>query len=83
MRGKFEDQLSLDLPQMCRAMAVTTLGHQQSLGLHVIPQHEFLRVRMEVYLLVYPVRNRMPVQMMLEPVRSYVSGTTSGTIPCR
>jgi len=25
----------------------------------------------------------MPVQMMLEPVRSYVSGTISGSSPCR
>ena len=25
----------------------------------------------------------MPVQVMLEPVRSYVSGTISGTSPCR
>ena len=47
----------------------------------MIPQHELLGVRMEVDLLVHPVRNRMPVQMMLEPVRSYVSGTISGTIP--
>ena len=47
----------------------------------MIPQHELPRVRMEVDLLMYPVGNRMPVQMMLEPVRSYVSGTISGTIP--
>jgi hypothetical protein len=46
---------------------------------------------MEVDLLMYPryarhrhpVGHRMPVQVMLEPVRSYVSGTISGTIPCR
>jgi hypothetical protein len=46
---------------------------------------------MQVHLLVYPryarhrhpVGNRIPVQMMLEPVRSYVRGTIGGTNPCR
>jgi hypothetical protein len=38
----------------------------------MIPQHEFLRIRMEVHLLVHPVGNRVPVQMMLDPVRRYV-----------
>jgi hypothetical protein len=55
MRGKFEDQLSLDLPQMCRAMAVTTIGHQQSLGLHVIPQHQLPGIRIKANLLVHPL----------------------------
>jgi hypothetical protein len=51
--------------------------------LHVIPQHEFFGVRMEVRLLVHPVGHRIAAQVMLEPVRSYVSGTISGTSPCR
>ena len=55
----------------------------QDLDLHVIPQHQLLGIRMQVHLLVHPVGNRMPVEMMLEPVRSYVSGTISGTVPCR
>jgi hypothetical protein len=38
---------------------------------------------MEVRLLVQPLWHRMPIQMMLEPVRSYVSGTMSGTSPCQ
>jgi hypothetical protein len=32
----------------------------------VIPQHQLLGMRMEVDLLVHPLGNRMPVQMMLE-----------------
>lgn len=42
--------------------------------LHVIPQHPFLGPRMEAHLPVQPVPHRMPVQGMLEPVRSYVGG---------
>jgi hypothetical protein len=49
----------------------------------MIPQHQLLGIRMQVDLLVHPVGHRMPVQMMLEPVRSYVSGTISGTNPWR
>jgi hypothetical protein len=49
----------------------------------MIPQHQLLGVGMQINLLVHPVGNRVPVQVMLEPVRSYVSGTISGTIPCR
>jgi hypothetical protein len=57
----------------------------------MIAQHQFLRVGMEVHLLVYPrcarykhpVGNRIAVQVVLEPVRSYVRGTISGTSPCR
>jgi hypothetical protein len=37
---------------------------------------------MEVDLLVYPVGHSAAVQVMLEPVRSYVSGTISSS-PCR
>jgi hypothetical protein len=47
----------------------------------VIQQHQFLRVGIQIDLPVHPVENRMPVQVMLEPVRSYVSGTISGTSP--
>jgi hypothetical protein len=36
---------------------------------------------MQVDLLVYPVGNRIAVQAMLEPVRSYVSVTIGGTSP--
>jgi len=60
-----------------------TTGLRQSLTLHMIPQHELLGIGMEVDLLVHPVGNRMPVQVMLEPVRSYVRGTISGTSPWR
>ena len=38
---------------------------------------------MQIHLLVYPLGHWIAVQMMLEPVRSYVSGTISGTSPCR
>ncbi len=40
----------------------------------MIPQHQFLGARMEAHLPVHPVPNRMPVQWMLEPVRSDVRG---------
>ena len=36
---------------------------------------------MEVGLLVDPVRHRVAVQVVLEPVRSYVRGTISGSRP--
>jgi hypothetical protein len=65
----------------------------------VIPQHELLRIRMELHLQVYPtlrwappqgtgtgkhpVGRRISVQVMLEPVRSYVRGTIRGTSPWR
>jgi hypothetical protein len=49
----------------------------------MIPQHQLLRVRMQVHLLVHPLGHRMPVHMMLEPVRSYVSGTIRDSSPCR
>jgi hypothetical protein len=55
----------------------------QVLDLHVIPQHQLLGIRMQIHLLVHPLGNRIAVQVMLEPVRSYVSGTISGTSPCR
>jgi hypothetical protein len=64
---------------------------QQRLHLCVIAQHEFLGIGLQIHLLVYPrcarhrhpVGHRMPVQVVLEPVRSYVSGTLSGSSPCR
>jgi hypothetical protein len=62
-----------------------------SLDQHVIPQHQLFGIRMEVHLLVHPrcARHRRPlghriaVQVMLQPVRSYVSGTISGSSLCR
>jgi hypothetical protein len=38
---------------------------------------------MQVDLLVHPLRHRIATQMMLDPVRSYVSGTIGGTSPCQ
>jgi hypothetical protein len=38
----------------------------QSLDLHVIAQHQLLGVAMEVHLLVHPVENRVPIQVVLE-----------------
>jgi hypothetical protein len=55
----------------------TDLRLRQSL--HVIAQHQLLGIGMEVHLLVHPVGHRVAVQVMLELVRSYVSGTK----PCR
>jgi len=52
---------------------------QRTGALHRIPQHELLAVRTEVHLLVHPVRHRVAAWVMLQPVRSYVSGTN----PCR
>jgi hypothetical protein len=34
--------------------------------LHMIAQHELLRVRLQVDPLVHPLRHRMPAQAMLE-----------------
>jgi hypothetical protein len=45
----------------------------------VIPQHQLLRVPIQAHLLEHPARNQIAVQVMLEPVRSYVRGTISGT----
>jgi hypothetical protein len=67
------------------------LSQPRGLDLHLIPQHRLLGVWMKVNLLVYPrcarhrqpVRHRIAIQVVLEPVRSYVSGTISGTSPCR
>ena len=55
----------------------------RGLDLDVISQHQLLGIRMQVDLLVHPLRHRIAVEVVLEPVRSYVSGTISGTIPCR
>ena len=51
--------------------------------MHVIPQCQLLRIRMWIHLLAHSVGHRMPIQVMLEPVRSYVKGTINGTGPCR
>ena len=36
--------------------------------LHVVPQHQLLRLRMQIHLLVHPVGYRIAVQVVLEPV---------------
>jgi hypothetical protein len=61
----------------------TYFSHPRGLDLDVIAQHELLGGRMQVYLPVHPLRHRIAAQVMLEPVQSYVSGTTSGTNSCR
>jgi hypothetical protein len=58
-----------------------TLGCDSSL--HVIAQHQLLGIRMQVNLVVHPLGHRVPVKLVLEPVRSYVMGTISGSSPCR
>lgn len=50
-------------------------GRPQRSDLHVVPQHEFLGIRMEIDLLMHPLRHRIAVLLVLEPVRSYVGGT--------
>jgi hypothetical protein len=68
--------------QRSRESAITFRA-PQSLDLHVVPQHQLLGIRVQVHLLVHPLGHWIAVQVMLEPVRSYVSGTISGTIPWR
>jgi hypothetical protein len=41
------------------------------IGLHVIAQHELLRVRMQVHQLVYPVGHRVAVQVMLQELQGH------------
>lgn len=52
----------------------------------MIPEQEFLRVRMQIHLLVHPAGNGIPIhgleQPMLGPVCSYVSDTIGGSNPC-
>ena len=75
----------------CETEEEATTSHPQRSNLHVIEQHELRRVRMQVPLLVYPrcsrhrhpIGHRIAVQVMLEPVRSYASGTIRGSSPCR
>jgi hypothetical protein len=47
----------------------------------MIPQHELLGAGMQIHLLVHPVGHWVAVQVMLEPVRSYVRSTINGSIP--
>jgi hypothetical protein len=47
--------LRVDLPSWIPATA-------EGFHVHKIPQHQLLRVRMEVHLLVYPLGSRMAVQ---------------------
>jgi hypothetical protein len=74
-------QLKRSDQRVCESLFRFSLS--QSLAPHVIPQHELLRVRMEVDRLAHPLANRIPVQVMLEPMRSYVRGTIGGTNPGR
>jgi hypothetical protein len=41
-------------------------GRPPRSDLHVVPQHEFLGIRMEIDLLVHPLRHRVAVQVMLQ-----------------
>jgi hypothetical protein len=41
------------------------INEPRGLDLDVVPQHEFLRVRMEVHLLVHPLRHWTTVQVVL------------------
>ena len=66
MPGNVKDRLIPIIRQRCKAMAVTATGHQQFWDLHVIPQHQLLRIRIQIYLLVHPLRHRVAVQVMLE-----------------
>jgi hypothetical protein len=43
----------------------------------VIAQHELLGIRMQVYLLVYPVGHRVAVQVMLEQGQGHDQGHKS------
>jgi hypothetical protein len=74
---------SHSMPDEAALLACSNPWRQRLPDSNVIPQHQLLRVRMQVHLLVHPLGHRMPVQVMLEPVRSYVSGTISSTSPCR
>jgi hypothetical protein len=49
----------------------------------MIAQHQLLGVRMQIDLLIHPTGHRIPVQLVLQPVRSYVNGTIGGTNPWR
>ena len=50
---------------------------QKGFGLHVIPQHQLLRVRMQVHLLVHPIRHREAVQVMLQQHQRHDQGHKS------
>ena len=41
-------------------------GHRAPFTLHMIPQHQLLRIRPQVHLLPHPLRHRMPPQVVLE-----------------
>ena len=61
MPGDVEDQLVPVFLQRRRAFAVTTTCLRESLELHVVPQHQLLGVRVQIHLLVHPVRYRIAV----------------------
>jgi hypothetical protein len=73
----------------CETGEAAMTSHPQRLHLHVVVQHQLLGIGMQVDLLVHPrcaryrhpLRHRVPVQGVLGPVRSDVSGTISGTSP--
>jgi hypothetical protein len=43
----------------------------QSLALHAIPQHQLLGIGVQIHLLVHPIGNRMPVQVVLKKKRGH------------
>jgi hypothetical protein len=68
---------------LLEAVEAATAKLKRSFDSNLIPQHQFLGVWMEIHLSVHSLWHRVAVQVMLEPVRSYVSGTISSTSPCR
>jgi len=55
MPGEAEDQLITIVAHRCTAMTVTTIGRQQSLGLHVIAQHQLLGIGIQIDPLPDPI----------------------------
>ena len=58
--------------------SIITFRAPQRLDLHVVPQHRFLGIRMQVDLLVHPVGHRMPVRVMLEQREGHEHPETGG-----
>jgi hypothetical protein len=42
-------------------MAVTTIGRRQCLDRYVIPQHQLVRIWVQIHLLVHPIRDLISV----------------------
>jgi hypothetical protein len=62
-----------------KAQRVLKGSDRSKAGIHMVAQHQFLGLRIEIHPLFHPVGHRMSVQVVLEPLRSYFSGTS----PCR